>query len=103
MTQLERYAQMMKVSLEKVQAHIALSVGAEGSVLAQTIQARADKIAIHYEIESDETPERVAGLVRNARNGCYVRQTIGRPELFDDTITLNGHPLDIAGYPPPSQ
>ena len=48
MTQLERYAQMMKVSAAKVQAHIALSVGAEGSVLAQTIQARGDKIEISY-------------------------------------------------------
>ena len=93
---------MMKVSVDKVQAHIALSVGAEGSVLAQTIQARADKIEISYEIESAEPPERVAGLVRNARNGCYVRQTIGRPELFHDTITLNGRPLDTNDYPPPS-
>ena len=103
MTQLERYAQMMKVAVDKVQAHIALSVGAEGSVLAQTIQARADKIEISYQIESTEAPERVAGLVRNARNGCYVRQTIGRPELFHDTITLNGQPLDMNDYPPPSR
>jgi hypothetical protein len=102
MTQLERYAQMMKVSVSKVQAHIALSVGVEGSVLAQTIQARADKIEISYEIEADESPARIAGLVRNARNGCYVRQTIGRPELFHDTIILNGQPLDLAAYPPPA-
>lgn len=92
---------MMKVSLGKVQAHIALHVGAEGSVLAQTIQARADKIAIHYDIESDEEPARIAGLIRNARNGCYVRQTIGNPELFDDTINLNGQPFDLSAYPPP--
>ena len=103
MTQLERYAQMMKVSVDRVQAHISLSVGAEGSVLAQTIQARADKIEISYEMESSEPPERIAGLVRNARNGCYVRQTIGRPELFHDTITLNGQPLDMNDYPPPSR
>ena len=93
---------MMKVSVSKVQAHIALSVGVEGSVLAQTIQARADKIEISYEIEADESPARISGLVRNARNGCYVRQTIGRPELFHDTIILNGQPLDLATYPPPA-
>ena len=94
---------MMKVSLGKVQAHIALSVGAEGSVLAQTIQARADKIAIHYDIESDEEPSRIAGLIRNARNGCYVRQTIGNPDIFDDTINLNGQPFDLDAYPPPAR
>ena len=46
MTQLQRYAEMMKVDLTKAQAHIALHVAVEGSVLAQTIQARADKIVI---------------------------------------------------------
>ena len=100
MTQLERYAQIMKVSLDKVQAHIVLQLGAEGSVLAQTVQARAEGIGIHYEIESGDEPDRIAGLVRNARNGCYVRQTIDRPELFHDTINLNGQPFDIGEYPP---
>ena len=103
MTQLERYAQMMKVQLENVRAHIALHVAAEGSVLAQTIQARADKIEIHYEIESTEEPAKVAGLMRNARNGCYVRQTIDRPGLFHDTINLNGQPFNMEDYPPPTR
>ena len=103
MTQLERYAQMMKIDLKKAQAHIALHVAAEGSVLAQTVQARADKIEIHYELESDDSPERVAGLIRNARNGCYVRQTMDRPGLFHDSINLNGKPFDPADYPPPTR
>ncbi len=94
---------MMKVSLGKVRAHVELSVGAEGSVLAQTIKARADKIVIRYDIESDEEPAKLAGLIRNARNGCYVRQTIGNPEIFDDTITLNGQPFDMEDYPPPTR
>ena len=93
---------MMKISLGKVQAHIELNVGVEGSVLAQTIKARADKIVIRYDIESDEEPAKLAGLIRNARNGCYVRQTIGNPEIFEDTITLNGEPFDMESYPPPS-
>ena len=101
MTQLQRYAEMMKVDLTKAQAHIALHVGVEGSVLAQTIQARADKIVIHFDIQSNGEPSRVAGLVRNARNGCYVRQTINRPGLFVDTINLNGQPFNLDDYPPP--
>ena len=76
---------MMKVDLGQVRAKIGYSVTAEGSVLAQTIQARIDRIAIHYDIESADTPERVAGLMRNARNGCFARQSIGQPR------TLRGH------------
>ena len=94
---------MMKVEVSNVTAHIALHVATEGSVLAQTVQARADKIEIHYEIESTNTPAEVAGLLRNARNGCYVRQTIGNPELFHDTVNLNGSPFNMDDYPPPTR
>ena len=101
MTQLERYAQMMKVDMGQIKANIGYSVSAEGSVLRQTIQARADKIAIHYDVESTDAPERVAGVMRNARNGCFARQSFGRPELFDDTINLNGAPFNLDDYPGP--
>ncbi len=94
---------MMKVKLDSVTAHVALSVAAEGSVLAQTVQARADKIEIHYEIESSNTPAEVAGLLRNARNGCYVRQTIADPKLFHDTVNLNGSPFNMDDYPAPTR
>ncbi len=103
MTQLERYAHMMKVKLDSVKARVALSVAAEGSVLAQTVQARAEKIEVHYEVESGEEPAKVAGLIRNSRNGCYVRQTIDRPGLFHDTMTLNGKPFNPDDYPPPAR
>ena len=90
---------MMKVQLDHVEAKVALHVGAAGSVLAQTVQASAEGIDVHYEIKSTEDPSRVAGLIRNARNGCYVRQTIDRPGLFNDTINLNGQPFNPDDYP----
>ena len=92
---------MMKVDLGQVKANIGYSVSSEGSVLRQTVQAKADKIVIHYDVESGDSPERVAGLMRNARNGCYARQSFGRPELFDDTINLNGQPFNLDDYPAP--
>ena len=94
---------MMKVQLDGVKAKVVLHVGAEGSVLAQTVQARADGIDVHFEITSSEGPTKLAGLIRNARNGCYVRQTIDRPGLFNDTINVNGQPFNLEDYPPPAR
>ncbi len=102
MTQIERYAQMMKVHVDSVKGSIGLHVGAEGSVLRQTVKARADRIDVHYDVESQEEPSKVAGVLRNARNGCYVRQSVARPDLFNDTMTLNGAPFNLEDYPPPS-
>ncbi len=92
---------MMKVDLGQVKANVGFSVSSEGSVLRQTVQAKAEKINIHYDVVSNDPPDRVAGLMRNARNGCYARQSFGRPELFEDTINLNGEPFDLADYPAP--
>ena len=94
---------MMKVTLDDVKARVVLHVGAEGSVLAQTVQARAEGIDVHFEIKSSEEPAKLAGLIRNARNGCYVRQTIDRPGLFNDTINVNGQPFILDDYPPPAR
>ena len=102
MTQLERYAHMMKIELGEITAHIGYNVAAEGSVLRQTVKARAEKIAIHYDMECAEEPARVAALIRNARNGCYVRQTINNPDLFADTLNLNGQPFNFEDYPAPT-
>ncbi len=92
---------MMKVEITNVKAHIAYHVALEGSVLAQTVQARAEKIEVHYDLDSSEESAKVAAVMRNARNGCYVRQTIDRPGLFHDTINLNGQPFRLEDYPPP--
>ena len=40
--------------------------------------------------------------MRNARNGCYARQSFGRPELFEDSINLNGEAFNLEDYPPPA-
>ena len=94
---------MMNVEISNVKAHVAYHVALDGSVLAQTVQARAEKIEVHYDIDSSAEPAKVAGLMRNARNGCFVRQTIDRPGLFHDTINLNGQPFNMDNYPPPAR
>jgi len=94
---------MMKVDIGEVKAHITYGFGAQGSVLVQTVHTRCEKLEIHYDIGSTDEPAKFAGLVRNAPNGCYGRQTIGRPELFHDTINLNGQRFNSEDYPPPEK
>ena len=66
-----------------------------GSVLAGTIQAGASSVETRYEIESDEDPEAIRSVLRNARNGCWVRQLVAAPVPFDDAVTLNGEAFDF--------
>ena len=83
----------MKVDISSVKAHVAVHFGLEGSVLAGTIQASAPKVETSYEIESTDDRERVAAVLRNARNGCWVRAAVANPTPFEDRSTLNGEPI----------
>ena len=83
----------MKVEISSVKAHVAVHFGLQGSVLVGTIEASAPKVETSYEIESPDDRNRVAAMLRNARNGCWVRAAVANPTPFEDNSTLNGEPI----------
>ena len=90
----------MKVNITKVRARIAVHFDLRGSVLAETIQAGCTKVVTSYEIESPDDEARVAAVLRNARNGCWVRAAVANPVPFEDSTILNGKALDFDDFPP---
>ena len=91
----------MKVNITKVRAHVAVHFDLRGSVLSQTIQAGCPRVVTHYDVESPDDQARVATVLRNARNGCWVRAAVTNPVPFEDSITLNGQDFPIEDFPPP--
>ena len=85
----------MKVKLTKVRAEASVHLDISGSVLAGTIRASAPKVETKYEIESPDDPAKVAAMLRNARNGCWVRAAVANPTPFEDELILNGKPFHL--------
>ncbi len=81
---------MMKIQINKARVHVAMRNKTEGSVLKGTVKAGCLGIETRVELESDETPERVAALLKNAENGCFTMQALMEPVQFTRTATLNG-------------
>jgi hypothetical protein len=46
------------------------------------------------ELESSESANKVAAVVRNAENGCYVMQCLLNPVAVERTVRLNGMELN---------
>jgi len=90
---------MMKTKISKARVFVKARFKSEGSVLAETVKAMGVGFETRLEIESEEPAERVAAVVRNAENGCYVMQTILHPVPIERTFTLNGSSFDPAGFP----
>jgi hypothetical protein len=87
---------MMKAKIDKARVFVTAKFKSEGSVLAETVRAEGLGFATRLEIESGEPAEKVAAVVRNAENGCYVLQTILRPVPVERSFTLNGKAFDPA-------
>ena len=93
----------MKVDITSAKVHVAVRFTREGSVLAQTIRAGSEGIETRLEVESPDEPAKVAGVVRNAENGCYVMQSLANPTPVQTSTALNGAELDLASYRPPAR
>lgn len=85
----------MKVKITKVRAEADVHFDISGSVLAGTILATAPGVETRYQIESPDEPEKVAAVLRNAKNGCWVRAAIANPTPFKETLTLNGKEFSL--------
>ena len=81
---------MMKVKVDKARMHVTAHVRQEGSVLQQTIRGSWPGIETRLELESNEPPERLAGVIRNAENGCFVLQALLNPVLVERSVFVNG-------------
>jgi organic hydroperoxide reductase OsmC/OhrA len=90
---------MMKVSVSKARVHVSMRNRQEGSVLQGTVKTTCLGIETRLELESDEPPEKIAALVRNAENGCFTMQALTNPVPITSSVTLNGTTLsrDVAG------
>ena len=85
---------MMKTKIDKARVFVTAKFKSEGSVLAETVRAASPGCATRLEIQSTEPAEKIAAVVRNAENGCYVLQTILNPVPVERSFTLNGHPFN---------
>jgi hypothetical protein len=90
---------MMKTKISKARVFVKAKFKSEGSVLAETVQARGLGFETRLELESKESPEQVAAVVRNAENGCYVLQSILHPVPVERQFALNGAAFDPEGFP----
>jgi hypothetical protein len=85
---------MMKTKIKKARVFVKAKFKSEGSVLAETVRATSPGFETRLELESDDSPEKIAAVVRNAENGCYVLQTILHPVPVERQCTLNGNSFD---------
>jgi len=90
---------MLKTHIDKAKIYVTARFKNEGSVLRETVQAEGLGVETRCEITSNEPPDKIAKVVRNAEAGCYVIQTIRKPTEVKSEYLLNGAAFDPAAFP----
>ncbi len=96
---------MLKADLKSIKVRVRASWYSQGSVLAGTIASACNGVEVDLDVESTNSPERVAALIQNARAGCYAEAALTQPVKVEARAKLNGADLDFAKYPkrPPAR
>ena len=95
MTQICRYGHMLKVQIGAVRMKVTIRYRDEGSVLANTVKGQCVGVESELQIESPEEPAKIARVVHNAENGCFVHQALTNPVPVQGTVLLNGSALKV--------
>ena len=93
MTQVSRYGHMLKVNVTRMTMHVKASFRVTGSVLNDTVEGEMLGAETRLELESPDSPERVAKVIRNAERGCFVMQALIRPVPVTLQAIVNGERL----------
>jgi len=88
---------MMKLTVSNASVKVRFRKFLGGSVLKGTVYNRWDGVDTHLSIESDAPPEKLAHLIRNAKNGCFAEGLIVQSVPLNSTVEVNGKPLRIEG------
>jgi hypothetical protein len=90
---------MLKVDFSDARVKVRGDWTSEGSVLAGTVTSTCHGIEVEIDLESEETPNRVAALVHNAPGGCYAEALVRQPVPITGGVKPNGDVLDYEAYP----
>ena len=91
---------MMKLKVERASCRVEFDYVLRGSVLKGTVNTTWEGVQTNLEVVSDEPPEKIAQLIRNAKGGCFAENMITQAVPLTSNVKLNGEPLSIEGITP---
>ncbi|MBT3352553.1 MAG: hypothetical protein HOC91_13815 [Nitrospinaceae bacterium] len=87
---------MMKTPFKKASCRVEFDYFLRGSVLKSTVDSGCTAVRTHFVVESDESEERVAAVIRNAKQGCFAERMVETAVPLSSTVELNGRSISLA-------
>ena len=86
---------MMKTPFKKASCRVEFDYFLRGSVLKSTVESGCTAVRTHFIVESDESEEKVAAVIRNAKQGCFAEKMVETAVPLTSTVELNGRSISL--------
>ena len=88
---------MTKTSFEKAACRVEFDYFLKGSVLKGDVNSGCRRVRTHFKVESSDSEEKIANIIRLAKQGCYAEQMVQAAVPLTSTVELNGKNLELEG------
>ncbi len=92
LTQVSRLARMTKKQVTNASCDCEFDIRQHGSVLRGDYRSEAVEFRVHLSLDSPESPEAIAELIRLAKQSCFAEDLIRRPVPLVSSFEVNGEP-----------
>jgi uncharacterized OsmC-like protein len=95
MTQVKRYASIMKIPLKSAKVRVESDIFLGGSVLKGTVFSGFSEVRTHFQLESDAPEKKLMLLVRNAKRGCFAENMVQTAVPVKSSYEVNGKAVQV--------
>lgn len=95
MTQVQRVARMKKKRVTRVECRCEFDALQDGSVLRGDYRAEVTEFRVHLEIESPESEEDIADVLRLAKRSCFAEALVRTAIPMASTFRVNGEMVEV--------
>jgi len=88
---------MMKMKVNGANCRVVLRKHLGGSVLKGTVFNRWEGVSTYLKVETNESAEKLAHLIKNAKAGCFAEGLITQQVPLHSHIEVNGKPFHVEG------
>jgi uncharacterized OsmC-like protein len=86
---------MTKKRVTSAECRCEFDAWVDGSVLKGTVRSGVNEFRTHLIIESPESDEDIARLIRLAKRGCFAEQLVQNPVRLKSTYQVNGREFEV--------
>ena len=86
---------MKGIEIKSADVNVELDYFLQGSVIKGTVNNSVTEVRSYFEVDSEETEEKVIGVIKLAKQGCFAESLVRNAIPLVSTCLLNGNEISV--------